>query len=38
MQDGRIEGRGTFDEVRATNPDFARLVELGSLDGAGTPG
>jgi ABC-type multidrug transport system fused ATPase/permease subunit len=32
MQDGRIEGRGTFDEVRATNADFARLVELGSLD------
>jgi ABC-type multidrug transport system fused ATPase/permease subunit len=36
MQDGRIEGRGTFDEVRATNADFARLVELGSLDGAST--
>jgi ABC-type multidrug transport system fused ATPase/permease subunit len=34
MQDGRIEGRGTFDEVRATNADFARLVELGNLDGA----
>jgi ATP-binding cassette, subfamily B, bacterial PglK len=32
MQDGRIEGRGTFDEVRATNADFARLVELGNLD------
>jgi ATP-binding cassette subfamily B protein len=32
MQDGRIEGRGTFDEVRATNVDFARLVELGRLD------
>jgi ABC-type multidrug transport system fused ATPase/permease subunit len=36
MEDGRIEGRGTFDEVRAANAAFARLVELGSLDGAGT--
>jgi phosphonate transport system ATP-binding protein len=34
MQDGRIEGCGTFDEVRATNAHFARLVELGNLDGA----
>ena len=32
MSNGRIEDRGTFDEVRAANAEFARLVELGSLD------
>lgn len=31
MKDGRVEARGTFDEVRSTNQDFARLVELGDL-------
>lgn len=28
---GRVAATGTFDEVRRTNKDFARLVELGSL-------
>lgn len=32
LEAGRIATRGTFDEVRAANPEFARLVELGSLD------
>ncbi len=32
LKDGRIEAEGTFDEVRAQSPDFARLVELGELD------
>lgn len=32
MKDGRIVSIGTFDEVRAENHEFARLVELGSLD------
>ena len=38
MKDGVIAGRGTFEEVRATNTDFARLVELGNLDGGRDPG
>ncbi len=33
MADGQIESTGTFAEVRDTNAEFARLVELGSLDG-----
>ncbi|GAA2032748.1 ABC transporter ATP-binding protein [Agromyces tropicus] len=32
LAEGRIESEGTFDEVRAQNADFARLVELGELD------
>ena len=32
LKDGRIEAEGTFEEVRAASPDFARLVELGELD------
>ncbi|WP_447925813.1 ABC transporter ATP-binding protein [Georgenia muralis] len=31
MRDGRVESTGTFEEVRSTNVDFARLVKLGSL-------
>lgn len=34
LEDGRISGIGTFDELNRTNPGFARLVELGSLEGA----
>lgn len=32
LKDGRIEDMGTFEEVRAKNADFARLVELGELN------
>ncbi|WP_306895273.1 ABC transporter ATP-binding protein [Agromyces albus] len=32
LRDGQIEAEGTFEEVRAQSPDFARLVELGELD------
>lgn len=32
MARGAIQNVGTFEEVRATNSEFARLVELGSLD------
>lgn len=32
MEDGRVVSAGTFEEVRASNPTFARLVQLGSLD------
>ena len=32
LEAGRVATRGTFDEVRAANPEFARLVELGRLD------
>ncbi|KQQ05639.1 MULTISPECIES: ABC transporter ATP-binding protein [unclassified Rathayibacter] len=31
LDDGRIEGEGTFDEVRAAHPGFAQLVALGEL-------
>lgn len=31
MKDGRIANRGSFSRVRAENPEFARLVELGQL-------
>jgi hypothetical protein len=32
LKGGRIDAEGTFEEVRAASPDFARLVELGELD------
>ncbi len=32
MESGRVASCGTFEEVRAANPTFARLVQLGSLD------
>lgn len=32
MKDGRVATSGTFDEVADQNAEFARLVELGSLD------
>ncbi|MCD2441011.1 ABC transporter ATP-binding protein/permease [Agromyces sp. SYSU K20354] len=32
LKNGRIEEVGTFEHVRATNPDFARLVQLGELN------
>ena len=32
LRDGQIAAEGTFDEVRAQDAEFARLVELGSLD------
>lgn len=31
LKAGRVEARGSFEEVRAKSPDFARLVELGDL-------
>lgn len=31
LQDGTVTAQGTFDELRATNSPFARLVELGDL-------
>jgi ABC-type multidrug transport system fused ATPase/permease subunit len=33
LEEGRIAGVGTFDELRITCQGFARLVELGSLEG-----
>ncbi|WP_246069919.1 ABC transporter ATP-binding protein [Humibacillus xanthopallidus] len=32
LKDGRVETTGTFGEVRDANAEFARLVELGSLE------
>lgn len=32
LESGRIATRGTFEYVRDTNPEFARLVELGKLE------
>ena len=32
LDSGRVAGQGTFDGLRSANPDFARLVALGSLD------
>jgi len=34
LDQGRVSGIGTFDELDRTNEGFARLVELGSLRGA----
>ena len=34
LRDGRIEARGTFDEVRDAVPDFARQVQLSGLSPA----
>lgn len=34
LEEGRISGIGSFDELNRTNAGFARLVELGSLEGA----
>lgn len=34
---GRVVASGTFDEVRASSPEFARLVELGSLEAWAPP-
>ncbi|PPH15270.1 ABC transporter ATP-binding protein, partial [Rathayibacter sp. AY1C4] len=31
LDGGRIEGAGTFEEVRAAHPGFAQLVALGEL-------
>jgi ABC-type multidrug transport system fused ATPase/permease subunit len=31
LKEGRVAASGTFDELRATDADFARLVELGAL-------
>jgi ABC-type bacteriocin/lantibiotic exporter with double-glycine peptidase domain len=38
LKNGRVETVGTFDEVRARNEDFARLVKLGSLEPLARPG
>ena len=35
LENGRVAGIGTFDEVRASNAAFARMVELGSIDPPG---
>ncbi|MET0886989.1 MAG: hypothetical protein ABWX92_11125 [Mycetocola sp.] len=32
LEEGRVAGRGTFTEVVAAAPGFARLVRLGRLD------
>lgn len=32
LRRGRVASRGSFEEVRASDTEFARLVELGSLD------
>ena len=37
MDGGKIVASGTFDEVRERSPEFARLVELGSLDAWARP-
>ena len=34
LDNGRVSGLGTFDELDRTNEGFARLVQLGSLRGA----
>jgi ABC-type multidrug transport system fused ATPase/permease subunit len=38
LEAGRIAAIGTFDEVRRANSTFARLVELGTLDGSDAMG
>ncbi|MBM6404308.1 ABC transporter ATP-binding protein [Phycicoccus sp. CSK15P-2] len=35
LEGGRVAASGTFDEVVAASETFARMVELGSLDGPG---
>jgi ABC-type multidrug transport system fused ATPase/permease subunit len=37
VEDGRITARGTYEQVRKQSPQFARLVELGNLDGPEVP-
>jgi ABC-type bacteriocin/lantibiotic exporter with double-glycine peptidase domain len=37
MTAGRVSARGTFDEVAATNAEFANLVRLGNLGAGGEP-
>ena len=32
LKEGRVDATGTFEEVRLASAEFARLVELGSLD------
>jgi ATP-binding cassette, subfamily B, bacterial PglK len=32
LKEGQVVGAGPFDELRKSNKDFARLVELGNLD------
>ena len=31
LSHGRVEATGTFEELRATSAEFARMVELGAL-------
>lgn len=38
LDNGRLVATGSFQQVRATAPAFARMVELGNLDGNATPG
>lgn len=38
LREGRVEATGTFDEVQGLSPDFAHLVELGSLEAAAEQG
>lgn len=38
LQDGVVAGMGPFDELRRSNADFARLVELGDLSSGTTAG
>ena len=37
LKEGRVASAGTFEELRATDPDFERLVALGTLDGPARP-
>ncbi len=37
LADGTVEATGSFEEVRAASPTFARLVELGTLEPATVP-
>jgi ABC-type multidrug transport system fused ATPase/permease subunit len=38
LGDGRVQATGTFSEVREQSPEFARMVELGSLEPAASGG
>jgi ABC-type multidrug transport system fused ATPase/permease subunit len=31
LRDGRVEATGTFDELRTSSEEFARMVQLGAL-------